>query len=92
MVELLSPIALHDAQRRHLTVFAAVGFTGRAGLLRRSIGDNRSTIRVELLSPIALHDAIAAVSYGFRGCWFYRSRGLIAPIDWGQSIYHGSAL
>jgi hypothetical protein len=69
-------------------VFAAVGFTSRAGLSRRSIGDNRSTIRVELLSPMGLHDALAAVSYGFRGCWFYQSRGLIAPIDWGQSIYH----
>ena len=67
---------------------SAVGFTGRGGLSRRSTGDNRSTIRVELLSPIALHDAIAEASYGFRGFWFYRSRGLIAPIDWGQSIYH----
>jgi hypothetical protein len=35
---------------------------------------------VELLSPIALHDALAAASYGFRGCWFYASRGLIALI------------
>ena len=23
----------------------------------------------------------AAASYGFRGCWFYGSRGLIAPIE-----------
>jgi hypothetical protein len=45
---------------------------------------------VELLSPIALPDALAAVSYGFRGCWSYGSRGLIALIDWGQSIYHAS--
>ena len=45
---------------------------------------------VELLSPIALHDAQAEASYGFRGCWSYRSRDLIALIDWGQSIYHAS--
>ncbi len=45
---------------------------------------------VELLSPIALPDALAAASYGLRGRWSYRSRGLIAPIDWGQSIYHAS--
>ncbi len=46
---------------------------------------------VELLSPIALHDAQAEVSYGFfLGWWSYRSRGLIAPIDWGQSIYHAT--
>ena len=76
-------------------VFADVGLTGHVGLLLRSIGDNRSTMpaeaasMVELLSPIALPDALAAMSYGFRGCWSYRSRGLIAPIDWGQSIYHG---
>ena len=44
---------------------------------------------VELLSPIALPDALAEASYGFRGCWSYGSRGLIVPIDWGQSIYHG---
>ena len=25
-------------------------------------------------------DALAAASYGFRGCWPYVSRGLIAPI------------
>ena len=25
---------------------------------------------------------------GSRGCWFCRSQWLIAPIDWGQSIYH----
>ena len=45
---------------------------------------------VELLSPIALHDALAEASLGFRGCWYYGSRGLIVPIDWGQSIYHAS--
>ncbi len=44
---------------------------------------------VELLSPIALSDALAEASLGFRGCWSYGSRELIAPIDWGQSIYHG---
>ena len=45
---------------------------------------------VELLSPIALPDALAEASLGFRGCWYYGSRGLIVPIDWGQSIYHAS--
>ena len=45
---------------------------------------------VELLSPIALPDALAEASLGFRGCWSYGSRGLIVPIDWGQSIYHAS--
>jgi hypothetical protein len=39
---------------------------------------------VELLSPIAPPDALAAAFYG---CFSHRSRGLIAPIDWGQSIY-----
>ena len=34
MVELLSPIALPDAKRRRLMVFAAVGLTGHVGLLR----------------------------------------------------------
>jgi hypothetical protein len=43
---------------------------------------------VELLSPIALPDALAEASLGFRGCWYYGSRGLIVLIDWGQSIYH----
>ena len=42
---------------------------------------------VELLSPIALPDALAEASLGFRGCWSDWSRGLIALIDWGQSIY-----
>ena len=77
-------------------VFTDVGLTGQLGLLLRSIGDNRSTMpaeassMVELLSPIALPDALAAASLGFRGCWYYGSRGLIVPIDWGQSIYHAS--
>ena len=34
MVELLSPIALPDAKRRRLRVFADVGLTGHVGLLR----------------------------------------------------------
>jgi len=42
---------------------------------------------VELLSPIALHDALAAASYGFPAVCLAVSRSLIAPIDWGQSIY-----
>ena len=54
-------------------VFTDVGLTGRAGLSRRSIGDNRSTMPAE-------------AAYGFHGCWSYGSRGLIALIDWGQSI------
>ena len=45
---------------------------------------------VELLSPIALPRREAELSYGFRGCWSDWSRGLIALIDWGQSIYHAS--
>jgi hypothetical protein len=41
-VELLSPIALHDAQAEaSYGFFWAGGLTGRAGLSRRSIGDNR---------------------------------------------------
>ena len=35
---------------------------------------------VDLLPPIALPDALAEASYGFRSCWPYVSRGLIAPI------------
>ena len=45
---------------------------------------------VELLSPIAIPRREAEASYGFHGCWSYGSRGLIVPIDWGQSIYHAS--
>ena len=40
--------------------------------------------------PNSSPDAQAEAAYGFRGCWFYASRGLIALIDWGQSIYHAS--
>jgi hypothetical protein len=59
-------MALHDALAEASYGFRLFG-AGHAGLSRRSIGDNRSTISVELLSPIALHDALAEASYGF-GC------------------------
>ena len=68
MVELLSPIALPDAQAAASYGLKAAFLTGHAALTFRSIGDNRSTIppavssMVELLSPIALPDAQAAAS------------------------------
>ena len=45
---------------------------------------------VELLSPIARPTRKRRRLTVFRGCWSYGSRGLIALIDWGQSIYHAS--
>ena len=45
MVELLSPIALPDALASVSYGFSAVGLTGSGGFRRRSIEDNRSTIR-----------------------------------------------
>jgi hypothetical protein len=46
--------------------FPAVWPTGHGHLLRRSLGDNRSTNSVELLSPIAPPDAQAAAAFGSR--------------------------
>jgi hypothetical protein len=83
-VELLSPIAPSDAQA------AASSSVELLSPIAPSDAQAAAASSVELLSPIAPSDAQAAAAYGFRGCWFYRSRGLIAPIDWGQSIYHSS--
>jgi hypothetical protein len=82
MVELLSPIALPDAQAAASYGLMAAFLTGHAGLMLRSIGDNRSTIppavssMVELLSPIALPDAQAAASYGFTAAFLTGHAGL----------------
>ena len=78
IVELLSPIAPSDAPAAASYGFTAAFLTGHSALKLRSIGDNRSTIP----------DALAAASYGFKAAFSHRSRGLITPIDWGQSIYH----
>ena len=83
---MVAPIAPPDAQAAASFGSRLFGQRGHGDLLRRSIGDNRSTISVELLSPIALHDAQRRRLTGF-GC-LVLSRWLIAPIDWGQSIYH----
>ncbi len=60
---------------------------GGSGQLRTWSGSLGSVHSVELLSPIALHDAPAEGSWVF-GCLSCGLRWLIAPIDWGQSIYH----
>jgi hypothetical protein len=62
-VELLSPIALHDALA---TAFYSVELLSPIALHDALAAAFYS---VELLSPIALHDALAAASYGFPAVW-----------------------
>jgi hypothetical protein len=48
-------------------------------------------IRVETLSPMAPPRRASGGVLGLFGCLSHRQRGLQAPIDWGQSIYHNDA-
>ena len=64
--------------------------------LLRSIGDNRSTLPnapaaratlVEPLSPMALPRRASGGVFGSTAVFSHRLGCLLAPIDWGQSIY-----
>jgi hypothetical protein len=80
-VELLSPIAPPDA------LAAASYIAELLSPIAPPDAQAAASSCVELLSPIAPPDALATAFYGFPAVWLAVSRSLIAPIDWGQSIY-----